>query len=87
MAITAENKGLSVEAVAKRVEQDIAELRLEKGTRLQSLRELAVKYDASYITIRKAVDILCKQGLLYSKRGAGVYIVLNGYAVVVLRVF
>ncbi|MFI4910187.1 MAG: GntR family transcriptional regulator [Sedimentisphaeraceae bacterium JB056] len=74
MAIVAENKGLSIEAVAKKIELDIKELKLEKGARLQPLRELAVKYDTSYITIRKAIDILCKQGLLYSRRGAGVYV-------------
>src|SRR5690554_4448935 len=74
MSLVVESNGASVEAVAKRMRDDIVSLGLEPGTRIQPLRELAVRYDTSYITARKAINMLCSEGLLDSRRGAGIYI-------------
>lgn len=67
----------SAEIVASRLEDDIETLKLKPGTRLQPLRELAVKYNTSYLTIRKATNSLCQKGILSSRRGSGVYIASN----------
>lgn len=79
MTLVLENNTSSAESIAKRLRDDICGLGLEPGTRLQPLRELAVRYDTSYITARKAINILCRQGLLDSRRGAGIYVRKDEY--------
>lgn len=62
------------EVIAEQLKSDIQNLGLEPGAKLQSLRDLAVKYKTSYLTMRKAVGFLCDEGMLCSRRGAGVYV-------------
>jgi DNA-binding LacI/PurR family transcriptional regulator len=74
MSLVLESSVNPVESIADKIRMEIMSLELEPGTRLQPLRELAIRYGTSYITIRKAVNMLCDEGLLYSRRGAGVYV-------------
>jgi DNA-binding LacI/PurR family transcriptional regulator len=74
MTLVLENNTYSAEAIARRIKEDICSLGLEPGTRLQPLRELTVRYGTSYMIMRKAINILCDEGLLSSRRGAGIYV-------------
>ena len=74
MTLVLENNTCSAESIAKRIKEDIDSLGLEPGTRLQPLRELTVRYDTSYMVMRKAINLLCDEGLLSSRRGAGIYV-------------
>lgn len=74
MTLVLENNACSAEELARKIKEDINSLGLEPGTRLQPLRELTVRYDSSYMMMRKAINILCDEGLLSSRRGAGIYV-------------
>lgn len=75
MTVVGKNSGGScVEAVARKLEADIASQGLEDGARLMPLRRLAGKYETSYPTMRKAINLLSDRGLLSSRQGSGVYV-------------
>lgn len=74
MSIIIANNNAAAETIAKKLREDISSLELEAGARIQPLRELAIRFNTSYITARKAVSILCSEGLLESRRGAGIYV-------------
>ena len=74
MSLVLESTINPVDEITDKLRDEIMSLDLEPGTRLQPLRELAARYGTSYITVRKAITHLCEEGLLYSRRGAGVYV-------------
>jgi GntR family transcriptional regulator len=47
---------------------------LPPGTQLPSYAEIALKYDVSDIVVRKAVDLLLRQGLVRSVRRRGIFV-------------
>lgn len=60
-------------------ERVLAELRaeIENGEltgKLPTRAQLAEKYGFTHMTVQKAIDALKKEGLVYSKRGLGVYV-------------
>jgi DNA-binding GntR family transcriptional regulator len=73
MSLVIENNIISAESIAARLRREMSAVELEAGTRLRSLRKFTSRYDTSYITMRKAINILCDEGFLTSRRGAGVY--------------
>ncbi len=74
MSLVLENVISPVDEIAEKLRREIVSLELAPGTRLQPLRELAVRYETSYIIMRKAINRLSNEGLLSSRRGAGIYI-------------
>lgn len=74
MNLVLENTINPVDEIVRKLRQEISSLDLQPGTRLQPLRELAVRYDTSYITMRKAINQLTNEGLLNARRGAGIYV-------------
>lgn len=74
MPATLGNNGVSVDVVARKLRRDIEGSSLGDGDRLQPLRKLADKYNVSYLTMRRAINQLSGEGILYSKRGSGVYV-------------
>lgn len=54
--------------------EEIRSGQLSQGSRLPTERELAEKYDVSIITIRRAMEELCKQGLVVRKQGKGTFV-------------
>lgn len=65
------------EAVSKRLETDIKSQELADGTKLMPVRQLASKYKTSYLTMRKAINLLSNKGLLSSRQGSGVYVTIS----------
>ncbi len=63
-----------VDEIVRKLRNEIASLDLAPGTRLQPLRELAARYDTSYTTMHKAINHLSNEGLLNTRRGAGIYV-------------
>lgn len=53
----------------------IGEHVLEQGEAIPPERDLAVEYDVSRITVRKAISGLVEEGLLARRRGAGTFVV------------
>ncbi|TNH21445.1 GntR family transcriptional regulator [Micromonospora orduensis] len=47
---------------------------LKPGEKIPTTKELAVKYDTSHVTVRKAVEILIEAGVLEGRQGLGVYV-------------
>ena len=72
--ILCENKLTPSEVISEKLKEDITQMELEPGSKLQPIRVLVNKYDTSYLTMRKAIHYLCDEGLLVSKRGSGIYI-------------
>lgn len=46
----------------------------EPGSKLPNLEELHEKYDLSHGTVRRALDLLVKEGLIYKKQGSGTFV-------------
>ena len=59
--------------VADRVEHDVTQGAFAKGTPLPSLKELQARYDVSYPTIRKALELVRSRGSI--EKGMGGYFV------------
>ena len=62
------------EAIARRLETDIESQGLAVGEKLMPVRQLAVKYETSYLTMRRAINLLAEKGILSSRQGSGVYV-------------
>jgi len=60
--------------VARDLKKRIAAGSLKPGTKIPSENELKVEYGLSRQTIRKALDILLKENVIYSVRGSGTYV-------------
>ena len=69
------------EDVAKRMIEHIRSQQWEAGSKLPSEPELAELFGVSRETVRTAVRMLQKSGLLYSKRGSGTYVTERALAV------
>lgn len=62
------------EAVVRQIEELILHGILRPGERLPAERELAERFNVSRPSLRSAIAILQKEGLLISKAGAGVFV-------------
>ncbi|MCR9125745.1 MAG: phosphonate metabolism transcriptional regulator PhnF [Rhodobacteraceae bacterium] len=61
-------------AIARSLTGDIAEGRFATGDRLPTEAQLAAKYGVNRHTVRRALGALAEQGLVRSRRGAGVFV-------------
>jgi DNA-binding GntR family transcriptional regulator len=48
---------------------------LARGARLPSIMELANRYEIAPVTVRKALDILKREGLIHGVSGYGTFVV------------
>ncbi|MER7418331.1 GntR family transcriptional regulator [Micromonospora peucetia] len=62
----------------RRIRQDILDRIdagiLKPGDKLPTTKELAVQYDTSGVTVRKAIEILIEAGTLEGRQGIGVFV-------------
>lgn len=62
------------EQVENQIRQCILSGELEAGTMLPSIRRMAKDLEVGIITVKRAYDDLCKEGLLVSLQGRGVFV-------------
>lgn len=72
----------AAEHVVNDLRGQILSRRLERGTRLPSERELAVRYDVSPPTIREAIRALAATNLVEPRHGAGTFVTADGEALI-----
>lgn len=58
----------------QQIEEQILARALKEEDRLKSLREMAAEYRINPITAGNAVNALVDEGILYQKRGIGVFV-------------
>ncbi len=68
------NHFTSYEFIADNIREKIEENIYQPDQRLPSVVELCAEYSASDSTIRKSLDILKKEGYIYSKRRVGLFV-------------
>lgn len=62
------------EEIARDLREQITSGALAPGTALPMMREMATRYGVSDITVRKATGMLQREGLVESRRRAGLYV-------------
>lgn len=60
--------------MAVQIQNEIKKTNLNEGDAILSEAKLADKYQVSRVTIRKAIDTLVEQGILYRVRGSGTFV-------------
>jgi len=60
--------------IASRIKEDIILSNLGKDEAILPENKLAEKYKVSRVTIRRAIDLLVKEGILYRIQGSGTYV-------------
>jgi DNA-binding transcriptional regulator YhcF (GntR family) len=60
--------------IAERVENDIIEGRLQEESQVPSTNQFASFYQINPATAAKGVNLLVDQGILYKKRGIGMFV-------------
>lgn len=68
------NRELAYVRVATDIEVKIASGELTPGTRLRAERELATHYGVAYGTVRAAMKMLRKKGLIITVHGRGTFV-------------
>jgi DNA-binding transcriptional regulator YhcF (GntR family) len=66
--------------VAERIENDIVEGRLPEESQVPSTNEFAAYYQINPATAAKGVNVLVDQGILYKKRGIGMFVATGAHA-------
>jgi DNA-binding transcriptional regulator YhcF (GntR family) len=66
--------------IAERIEDDIIEGRLPEEAQVQSTNEFASFYQINPATAAKGVNLLVEQGILYKKRGIGMFVTTGAKA-------
>ena len=72
--IKRDSKGALYSQVAEMIKDQIADGSLKANEKLRTEKELCTQYQVSRITIRKALEILCEEGLIYKKQGVGTFV-------------
>ena len=65
--------------IAESIEDDILQKNIEEETQVPSTNQLAIMYRINPATAAKGINILVNDGILYKKRGIGMF-VKNGAA-------
>ncbi|KGJ04834.1 GntR family transcriptional regulator, phosphonate transport system regulatory protein [Paracoccus halophilus] len=65
------------QSIADRLRGEIAGGKWPPGTRLPPEAEMAARFGVNRHTVRHATRVLADEGLLYSRRGAGVFVAAN----------
>lgn len=60
--------------IADKIEDDIIEERLPEETQVPSTNQFAAFYEINPATAAKGVNLLVDQGILYKKRGIGMFV-------------
>lgn len=60
--------------IAERIEDDIIEQRQPEGSQIPSTNQFASFYKINPATAAKGVNLLVEQGILYKKRGIGMFV-------------
>src|SRR5579863_1805543 len=60
--------------IAERIEEDILAGRLAEEEQVPSTNQIAALYQINPATAAKGVNLLVEQGILYKKRGLGMYV-------------
>ncbi|UKS26453.1 GntR family transcriptional regulator [Paenibacillus sp. HWE-109] len=60
--------------IAERIEDDIIEARMPEETQVPSTNQFAAFYQINPATAAKGVNLLVDQGILYKKRGIGMFV-------------
>ncbi|KZS43405.1 GntR family transcriptional regulator [Paenibacillus glucanolyticus] len=60
--------------IADKIEDDIIEARLPEETQVPSTNQFAAFYQINPATAAKGVNLLVDQGILYKKRGIGMFV-------------
>jgi DNA-binding transcriptional regulator YhcF (GntR family) len=68
-----ENRPIFVQ-IAERIEEDILAGRLAEEEQVPSTNQFATLYQINPATAAKGVNLLVDQGILYKKRGLGMYV-------------
>src|SRR5438552_13090744 len=68
-----ENRPIFVQ-IAERIEEDILAGRLAEDEQVPSTNQFAALYQINPATAAKGVNLLVDQGILYKKRGLGMYV-------------
>lgn len=74
MSLCVNLHGGAVGDAAVRLKRDIQVQGLQNGSKLLPLRKLAEQYEVSYLIMQKAVKLLCEEGFLVTRQGAGVFV-------------
>lgn len=69
--------------IAERIEDDIIEGRLPEETQVPSTNQFAVFYKINPATAAKGVNLLVDEGILYKKRGIGMFVANGARSVVI----
>jgi DNA-binding LacI/PurR family transcriptional regulator len=77
MSIDLKNPTPIYKQIADDIRSQIASGKMKVGDEIGSHQELALRYDVSLITIRKAREILINEGILYTRVGKGTYVAKN----------
>jgi len=62
------------QAIARALREDVAAGRYRTGDRLPSEADLAARFGVNRHTVRRAIATLAAEGMVHSRRGAGVYV-------------
>ena len=63
--------------IAIALKKKIVEGEFKEGELLPDQETLAKMYQTSRVTVRKAIQLLIDEGLLYTRRGSGTYVRTN----------
>ena len=74
-----ENRPIFVQ-IAERIEEDILAGRLAEEEQVPSTNQFAALYQINPATAAKGVNLLVDQGILYKKRGLGMYVASGALA-------
>src|ERR1700682_4953845 len=74
-----ENRPIFVQ-IAERIEEDILAGRLPEETQVPSTNQFASLYQINPATAAKGVNLLVDQGILYKKRGVGMFVAAGSHA-------
>lgn len=66
--------------IAERIEDDIIEGRLPEESQVPSTNHFASFYQINPATAAKGVGLLVEEGILYKKRGIGMFVATGAYA-------
>ncbi|WP_152396200.1 GntR family transcriptional regulator [Paenibacillus guangzhouensis] len=69
--------------IAERIEDDIIEARLPEESQVPSTNQFATFYQINPATAAKGVNLLVDQGILYKKRGIGMFVSTGARAILV----
>lgn len=69
--------------IAERIEDDIIQGRLPEESQVPSKNEFASFYQINPATAAKGVNLLVDEGILYKKRGIGMFVAAGARAVLV----